>query len=167
MDTTIHTQLETLEAALIAAPCHEPFASPTWTLAVPEAPGVYVLWDVRAREPVYVGETACLRQRMIDFGRYRNHSARRKLAEQLRLAAGDEAGISAAIRERYVVSYLEVHLGRKELEEFLTLKWAGRLLNATTPRAHAPGRFHGVVPCAPRWTVSTPVGASGQASDRL
>ena len=103
-----------------------------------------MLWELTSGAPIYVGETACLAERLTDFGRYVNHSARRKLAVKFKLDRAQEQEISARIRDSVRISFVELHFGRKELEEYLTLKWSGRLLNSTMRRAHAPNRFQWV-----------------------
>lgn len=149
MDRHIRSQLEALEENLISGPALQPFGNDTWALTIPDAPGVYVLWELSSGAPIYVGETASLAGRAADFGRYVNHSARRKLAAKFNLDRSRELEISTTIRDRYRLSFVELHFGRKELEEYLTLKWRGTLINSTTSRAHAPNRFRWVARACP------------------
>src|SRR5215218_3975933 len=130
--------LTKLADRLIAESRRELFHVPRWVADVPTSPGVYVLSQRTSDCPVYVGETTNLRARMKDLGRYENHTCRRKLAKQLRIERGDEAILSTAIARTHTLSYLEVRLGRAELEEYLRVRWSKSLLNA-------PGRRHRVL----------------------
>ena len=101
-------------------------------------PGVYALWELSADAMVYVGETASLRHRMRDIRRSVNHTCRRKLAAKHAILGVTEAQLSPAIGSLYVLSFLPVALGRLELEEYLSIRYATSLLNS-------PGRrlLHG------------------------
>lgn len=166
MDCHVRQQLEALEQALVSAPALQPFNGADWASGVPDAPGVYVLWDLTSGAPIYVGETACLVQRIADFGRYVNHSARRKLAANFKLDRSREAEISAVISNNVRLSFVELHFGRKELEEYLTYKWSGRLLNSTTRRAHAPNRFRWVTRRSPARKFSRRAAKRTSGADR-
>jgi hypothetical protein len=105
-----------------------------WRSAVPREPGVYALWDVKTKKMVYVEESGNLWDRFSDLGRSVNHTCRRKMAVLLSVSSDDEAALSAAIARRYLVSYIEVFLGRVELEEYLVFRWQDDVLNQPSPR---------------------------------
>jgi hypothetical protein len=95
---------------------------------------VYAIWDLTSKRPVYVGESSALRSRMSDVGRTVNHTFRRKAARVLGINANDEKALTKAMSKRYEISFIEVALGRAELEEFLTLRWRETLLNKPPQR---------------------------------
>lgn len=98
-----------------------------WPAGVPDAPGVYLIWN-KADELVYVGETANLRARMRDIGRTYNHSCRRKvgglefkgtLDPKTDLYSPEIEGLTTAFfKDELKVAFAEVTIGRKELEFF-------------------------------------------------
>lgn len=140
MNQEIQKQLRRLEGRLQRAPKIKPFSSHEWA-AVPATPGVYAIWRVRSRKLAYVGQTANLKKRMRDLTRCLNHTARRKLAAELGFDGTDEPTLSTAIGEGFRVSYLAIAFGRVELEEYLTFRYRGSLLNSPSPRAHDKNRF--------------------------
>jgi hypothetical protein len=129
MSSTDREALTSLAAELLHAPKRELFGVHTWTNALPTAPGVYALWERASGRPIYVGETANLRARMGDLGRFRNYICRRKLAQVLEMTGDDELALSAMIAQTHQLSFIVVWLGRVELEEFLSVKWAASLIN--------------------------------------
>lgn len=104
------------------------FFSDSWPAEVPDAPGVYLIWN-RASELVYVGETANLRERMKDICRTCNHTCRRKVGRvefgatiepaTRRFDAEAEARVTAYFKDELKVAFAEVNMGRKELEHYL------------------------------------------------
>jgi hypothetical protein len=129
MKMDVRRKFEAWERALTQAPKQQPFSSKTWAESISLEPGVYVLWEKETGRPAYVGETTCLRLRMRDLGRRVNHTCRRKLAKKLGLEHATEDELSKVVCSKYVLSAIEIDLGRKELEEYLSLRWA-RLLNS-------------------------------------
>ncbi|MDO8684538.1 MAG: hypothetical protein Q7N50_13805 [Armatimonadota bacterium] len=95
-----------------------------WHDELPKAGGVYAIWEKQTREAVavYVGETCCLEHRFADLDHTRNHPFLGKAAEYLELSRGDEH-LKPQISQSYCISYLELDFGRKELEEYLVLRW--------------------------------------------
>lgn len=146
MDAQIRARLSDMELALINAPRRRMFACPLWADDVPRDPGVYAIWDVALKAPVYVGESSGLKSRMSDVGRTVNHTFRRKVAPILKVNAGDESALTRAMSKRYDVSFIEVELGRAELEEFLVLRWRKTLLNKPAKRLLRGERYKWVRP---------------------
>ena len=157
MNETLNRQLETLERDLVEAQPMQLFSAPSWTESVPDVPGVYAVWSVTAKQPIYVGETSDLRARMRDLGRYANHTCRRKLSERLGVGPEDERVLSEAIAKEHAASLLPVEFGRRELEEYLRVRWKGPLLNSAGPRQQR--RFGWVQPKLP-----SPIWMSGWRS---
>ena len=102
-----------------------------WASQIPSVAGVYVL--KQNDEIVYVGETGNLRGRMADILDSRNHTVRRTLGERLfsshegfkqanaktKFPQHIEDLLNTYIGETMYLAYLNVPLGRKELEEVL------------------------------------------------
>lgn len=149
MDKTVRTKLAAMEAALVQAPTRRLFESDSWADDIPAEAGVYAIWDVVLKTPIYVGETSALRSRMSDIGRTVNHTFRRKAAKLLKMASNNEVALSAAMAERYSVSFIEVQLGRAELEEFLVLRWRKTILNKPAKRLLRGERYKWVEPANP------------------
>jgi hypothetical protein len=129
-----HT-LVLLGAQLAGEKRREMFATDRWTVDVPARPGVYAIWERASGRPIYVGETADLKARMRDLGRYPNHTCRRKLAKSFGIPKSDEVALSKRIAATHQLSFIEVGFGRMELEEYLSVLWAKTLINS-------PGRRH-------------------------
>src|SRR5690349_14332775 len=68
--------LARLEIQLLAAPQQKMFGGSNWRAHVPREPGVYVLWDIKTRKVVYVGESGNLWDRFADLSRCVNHTCR-------------------------------------------------------------------------------------------
>lgn len=133
-----------LEEQLLTAPRHRIFGGRDWRANAPREPGVYVLWDTRTGKVVYVGQSGNLWYRLSDLGRCVNHTCRRKMAAMLNLPASDDKTLSNAIARRYAISYIEVFIGRAELEEYLILRWRANALNRRSPRLEKGTRYHWV-----------------------
>lgn len=138
-----------MEIALLQAPVRCMFDSDSWTDDIPSEAGVYAIWDIISKFPVYVGETSALRSRMSDIGRSVNHTFRRKAAKLLNVASNDEAALSAAMSARYAVSFVEVQFGRAEVEEFLVLRWRKTIVNKPAKRLLHGERYKWVEPATP------------------
>jgi hypothetical protein len=91
--------------------------------AVPCSGGVYVLWDTKFRAPAYVGETCHLNIRIHELVKLPRHVFRGKLATTLKFDPKDAVAIFLALSGGYTVSYQMIDRGRKELEEFLIVRW--------------------------------------------
>jgi hypothetical protein len=154
MNERARAELARLEDALLAARPRRMFDSKVWAADMPAEPGVYALWDMKSLNVFYVGETSSLRHRMCDIGRSVNHTCRRKIAKLLELPFNDEVALSRAMAERYVVSFIEVQLGRAELEEYLVLRWRDTIVNKPAKRLLRGSRYKWVTPANPRfeWT---------------
>lgn len=105
-----------------------------WNDDVPSLGGVYVVWEKKSRKPVYVGETCHLKLRFSDLRRNVNHTFRRQIAKRLRLQHLSDTEISNRLSKKYSVSYRAIKFGRKELEEYLVLRWRRWLINKPQKR---------------------------------
>lgn len=149
MDNTVRTKLAEMEADLLQAPPRRMFGSESWADDIPQEAGVYAIWDLISKSPIYVGETSALRSRMSDIERAENHTFRRKAAKLLNIQSNDEAALTAAMKNRYAVAFIEVQLGRAELEEFLILRWRKTILNKPAKRLLRGERYKWVEPANP------------------
>lgn len=97
-----------------------------WSLKnnVPGNAGIYGVFD--GNKLCYVGETACLQERMNDMYDTRNHTIRRNIAKldfgykgaNSKNKADDETEEKITKRmEQLKIAWIEVKLGRSELEE--------------------------------------------------
>ncbi len=103
-----------------------------WASNVPQEAGVYVLW--KDESPIYVGETSSLRSRMRDLTRFENHTFARLTCKQFGITKVDKAGLVDIFSKTYKLSFILVPFGRKEVEEFLILRWRSSLFNKPTTR---------------------------------
>jgi hypothetical protein len=141
MDSSTLKKLLRLEKRLVSAQRLRPLQAAKWATHITKNAGVYVLWSTRTNKPVYVGETVSLHHRMGDISRTVNHTFRRRIARLRGWTGLSESELSQRISRQYVLSYLELHLGRAELEEFLVLRWSGYLANKTNLRVRK-GRWY-------------------------
>lgn len=101
---------------------------------IPNSEGVYAVYN--DNKLCYVGETACLYKRMNDMFDSRNHTIRRTIAQKEFSAKeeyikptshnkADEQTESSIneFMEKLEIAYIEVKLGRTELEEFIMRKY--------------------------------------------
>ena len=102
-----------------------------WASKIPNTSGVYVFKD--SDKIVYVGETGNLRGRMKDLLDSRHHTVRRTIGERfycdipgfakattkLKFPENIELLVNEHICTKLFLAYLEVKLGRKELEEYI------------------------------------------------
>lgn len=101
---------------------------------IPNSEGVYAVYN--DNKLCYVGETACLYKRMNDMFDSRNHTIRRTIAQkEFSTKEGyikptshnkaDEQTESSIneFMEKLEIAYIEVKLGRTELEEFIMRKY--------------------------------------------
>lgn len=87
-----------------------------WEDLPPAQSGVYAIWcDDKC---VYVGETCHLRHRLSDIV----HGKHRFIRSRLTLGMTINE-----ILENHRISFVTDFIGRKELEEFLTVKWLGAI----------------------------------------
>jgi hypothetical protein len=166
MDEKVRKELESLEAALLAAPVRSVFNSAIWADDDPAAPGVYALWDVESGQVIYVGETRSLRERMADLGRTVNHTCRRTIVRLLELDGQDEAAISLAMSKRYFLSFISVDLGRAELEDYLTLRWHETILNQRGSRLRRVSTYNWVQPTQPKMKMRESLMSEKGPADR-
>lgn len=104
-----------------------------WTSTIPNSAGVYALKQADTDNLVYVGETGSLRGRMKDLLDSRHHTVRRTIGERfyfeiegfkvatskLKFPNHIEILVNDHICTKLSIGYLEVKLGRKELEELI------------------------------------------------
>lgn len=102
-----------------------------WASKVPSVAGVYVFKD--SEKIVYVGETGNLRGRMKDLLDSRHHTIRRTIGERFycdingfskatsrnKFPEHIEDLVNVYICNKLSIAFLEVKLGRKELEEHI------------------------------------------------
>lgn len=124
----IQKTLLAFEAELLQAERYTPLEG--WHLELPNKAAVYAIWEDNV--PVYVGETSGLRNRMSGLSRPVNHTFARKVASQLE--AKDIKQLREHLRSTYQVSFILVEFGRKEVEEFLILRWKKSLVNKPPKR---------------------------------
>ena len=103
---------------------------PAFWKDLPEKAGVYILKNIDTGEIVYVGETRTLRHRLKDLLHTNNHSFRRAVFKNYLIHSEkkykeSKRNISEHICKYFTYSYLEVSLGRKEIEEFIIKKEKG------------------------------------------
>ncbi|WP_426158007.1 hypothetical protein [Pseudomonas sp. TSRC2-2] len=129
---SVKQSLRDYEAALYVAPRRIVAEGQKWASDVPQDAGVYVLW--RDATPIYVGETSSLRSRMRDLTRVENHTFARLTCRQFSIDVGDQPGLISILSKTYMLSFVLVPFGRKEVEEFLILRWRSTLFNKPTTR---------------------------------
>lgn len=129
---SIQQSLRDYEAALIAAPRRVVAEGQKWASDLPQDAGVYVLW--KGSSPIYVGETSSLRSRMRDLTRIENHTFARLTCKQFSIAFSDKVALVSVLSRTYTLSFILVRFGRKEVEEFLILRWRSSLFNKPTIR---------------------------------
>lgn len=128
----IQQSLRDYESALSGAPRRVVGGGQKWASDVPQDAGVYVLW--KDESPIYVGETSSLRSRMRDLTRFENHTFAKLTCKQFGIATADKAGLVDIFSKTYKLSFILVPFGRKEVEEFLIIRWRSSLFNKPTTR---------------------------------
>ena len=107
---------------------------------IPGTAGVYGVFD--GDTLCYVGETACLQERMNDMYDTRNHTIRRNIAKldfeytdtSSRKKADDETEEKITQRmEQFKIAWIKVELGRTELEDHI-MKLEKPVYNTKTKR---------------------------------
>jgi len=138
--------LQEYERVLEKAPRIRPLSGKGWTDEVPREAGVYVLWENDL--PIYVGETSSLQLRMADLARPQNHTFCKKFSNRYEIQETGE--IAIAMANRYFLSFVVVEFGRKEVEEYLILRWRNTLLNKPTNRLQHSPQYNWVSRTVPR-----------------
>jgi YHS domain-containing protein len=106
------------------------FFSDNWKQNFPNHSGVYVIWE--NEQPIYVGETSGLKSRMSDIMRPINHAFTKKISNKFNLF--DLNKLRKFMTENYKLSFIQIELGRSEIEEYLILRWRKTLINKPTTR---------------------------------
>lgn len=140
----INEELARYEAALTVAPRVKPLSSNGWASRIPRESGVYVVWQNNV--PYYVGETSSLRLRMSDLARPVNHTFSKKVAKALDIPENEYTRLASAISARYELSCVPVAFGRKEVEEYLILRWRESIINKPTKRLLHSTQYNWVEP---------------------
>lgn len=87
-----------------------------WEEMPPAHGGVYAIWN--GIKCVYVGETCNLKDRFSDIAHCKHGFIKNRLALGITLEE---------IIKEHTISFVTDFIGRKELEEFLTVKWLGTI----------------------------------------
>ena len=111
--------LSALEDKLRAAPRFRIVAAGTTGHAAPQTSGVYAVWDRTNRGAVYVGESCNLNHRIGDFTKPKKHRVWSILSDMPDALLADA--------EKLEVSWIYDFIGRRELEEFLNIRWFGKV----------------------------------------
>jgi len=88
---------------------------------VPRRGGVYSIWNHRKGNPVYVGESSNLDERIGDLMRPINHTFTRQIQKSTRIKSLER--LRSYMSRRFDLSFVVLRDGRKELEEFLICYW--------------------------------------------
>lgn len=130
--TEINKYLKSLRSKLIRVSNHRKiFMTREWTRLAPTEAGVYVI--IENKKIIYVGESGNLQGRMTDLLDSRHHTVRRTIGKKhyfnvkgfksatskKKFPPHIEDLVNDHICKRCYMSYLEVPIGRKELEEFI------------------------------------------------
>lgn len=134
------------EAALIAAPRRILAGKDDWKKDITRDAGVYVIWEAGVAR--YVGETSALRARMRDLTSVKNHSFAKGTCDRFGIDASDKEGLVKVYSSNYELSFCAIPLGRKEVEEYLILRWRSSLWNKVTSRLLVGHQYNWVVPAA-------------------
>jgi hypothetical protein len=151
-------QLRYYEAAIIAAPRRVLAGDDDWKKDITRDAGVYVIWQEKI--PIYVGETSALRARMGDLTVFEHHTFARRTCDLFGLGARDRKGLISVYSSNYELSFCAVPFGRKEVEEYLILRWRSSLSNKVAARLLSGHQYNWVVPAAPVFDTG-----AGSASD--
>lgn len=128
---TKHTNnyLQSLSDKLITAPRHKIIKGKGWASEFPKKAGVYIIR--KKLQLIYVGETGNIQGRLRDLCSTRNHTARRtigteqfashpeytKPSSKIRFCDNLEELLDQYFSKNLTLAFIEVELGRKELEE--------------------------------------------------
>jgi hypothetical protein len=125
--------LEAHERLLVSAErCRLDATGKTWAASFPQEGGVYVVWEKAA--PIYVGESSSLALRMSDIRRPVNHPFPKKVCAKHSLDPSELTALALFMSSRYTLSYIPVLRGRRELEDYLVLRWRRFVLNRAATR---------------------------------
>lgn len=105
----------------------------------PKSPGVYMVFE--DGKPIYIGETADLRDRMKDLQRTYNHSLRKKLGKSRlngkviknKFADDIEMKLTEFMKKHISISFYALCFGRKEVE-FIIFENNPDFINSTSNR---------------------------------
>lgn len=108
---------------------------------------------------------------MGDLTVFKNHSFARRTCDLFGLVASDKKGLISAYSSNYELSFCAIPFGRKEVEEYLILRWRSTLSNKETARLLAGHQYSWVVP-APAVETDTGIiadiqGVSGSQAKEL
>ena len=141
----VRAWLEQYERSLTAAERRSLDATGvTWSGAFAAEGGVYAVWE--GRTPIYVGESSSVALRMGDIRRPVNHPFPKKVCAEHGLEPGDLTALALFMSSRYTISSLPVLFGRRELEEYLVLRWRRFVLNRPARRLRQSPQYGWVEP---------------------
>ncbi|SEW16842.1 GIY-YIG nuclease family protein [Chitinophaga arvensicola] len=131
MEIDVQQYLQLLKDKLLAAPQQFIACAKGWRKPFPQKAGAYVIRQ--SSRLVYIGETGNIKERMGDIVRTCNHTLRRTLGAEM--YDGHPGYKKATSKERFcdeievllndfmstqlTVAFLEIELGRAELEDFI------------------------------------------------
>lgn len=127
MPADVQGWLEDYERLLVAEPRRRLEATGDWAVKYPAEAGVYVIWD--GATPIYVGESSSLALRMADIRRPVNHPFPKEICAEHGMGEDGLVALSRFMSSRYTVSCLRIPFGRREVEEYLVLRWRRHVLN--------------------------------------
>ncbi len=151
MKKATQRKLDELAERITLARRHTLFNGVAWRDGVPNIGGVYVIWNKGNRKAKYVGETCHLNHRFGDLERTVNHTFRVKTAAILKVSSGNDALLSKRMSSHFSASYLPLEFGRKELEEYLRLKWASTVLNKPARRLRLSEQYQNIKALTTAW----------------
>jgi hypothetical protein len=108
-------ELVSLESTLRSARRIPIVAAGTTGHEAPESSGVYAVWERSTGKVIYVGESSNLRHRIGDFLKPKKHRVWSILS-----GIPDALTVDA---EKLEVSWITDFIGRRELEDFLNIRW--------------------------------------------
>jgi hypothetical protein len=146
MQINVSVYLEMLFRKLISSKSIGMEFSSSWLLNFPNKAGVYIIKDEKTI--IYVGETGNLKGRMRDLFDSRNHTFRRNIGKflfsdnakfipassRLRFPEEIESLINDYMIRNLKILFIEIDLGRKELEEYIVNKENSNCLNRRQKR---------------------------------
>ena len=130
MASAHHQELKSLARRLLRVRRVRVLHGPEWAAEAPSQAGVYAIWERDSGRLVYIGETSDLRARFRDLRQTANHTFRRSAKVRLGLPKNARAArVSVAMSNAYELAFISVPFGRKELEEYLVIRFREHLFN--------------------------------------
>lgn len=132
--------VDRLESQLLTVDRHDFAFDKKWSSNFPQEPGIYMIFD--NGNPIYVGESANVKERMKEVKRTVNHAFRKKLGKHLYNGTVDRGKFSLEIEDLLNQYYLDnltfcsvpLRFGRLEVEAHLINRHQNSLLNSVSRR---------------------------------